>query len=150
MAKIWALIVNSMVAELTDIDPDGRFHPSFIWVDAPETAAVGDMYVDGVFTAPVPDMAEIEMRKVAVVQSHMDEAARALRFDSLANAITYAEEPAVPLFQAQGRALRAWRSLVWEASYSILDAVKAGTRAIPEDAELLAVVDGLRPEIPTE
>lgn len=28
----WARIENNRVMEITDIDPEGRFHPSLIWV----------------------------------------------------------------------------------------------------------------------
>src|SRR5690606_23141997 len=87
---------------------------------------------------PAPTPAEIEAQKVAVAQNHMDEAARAHRYDDIKTACTYAEEPAVPKFQAEGRAFRAWRSLVWAACYAILDEVQAGEREIPTDAELIA------------
>ncbi|RIY41936.1 hypothetical protein [Neopusillimonas maritima] len=81
---------------------------------------------------------EIEAAKKAIVQRHMDEAARALGYDDIKSAVTYAEEPAVPKFQAEGRAFRAWRSLVWAACYAILDDVNAGNRGVPTDAELIA------------
>ncbi len=29
---MWARIENGTVAELTDVDPDGRFHPSLAWI----------------------------------------------------------------------------------------------------------------------
>ncbi len=87
---------------------------------------------------PPPTEAEIQAMKVAVVQRHLDQAATLLGYDSIANAITYADEPAVPKFQAEGRAFRAWRSLVWDTCYRILDQVKAGEREIPTDDELLA------------
>lgn len=92
---------------------------------------------------PPPSPAEIEAAKVALVQEHMDTTARALRYDSIANAVTYAEEPAVPRFQAEGRALRAWRSSVWEACYEILDQVQNEGRAVPTDEELIAALPEL-------
>lgn len=93
---------------------------------------------------PPPTEAEIKAMKVALVQRHLDQAATALGYDSIANAITYADEPSVPKFQAEGRAFRAWRSLVWDTCYRILDQVKAGEREIPTDDELLAEL----PELP--
>jgi len=88
---------------------------------------------------PPPLTAEqIQEYKVSLVQSHMDNAARCLRYDSIANAITYAEEPSVPKFQKEGQAFRAWRSLVWEKCYEILGEVESGQRAVPTDDELLA------------
>ncbi|MFU2050600.1 hypothetical protein [Bordetella hinzii] len=80
---------------------------------------------------------EIQNQKVALVQKYMDDAARALRYDSIANAITYADEPSVPKFQAEGLAFRAWRSRVWEKCYEILDEVQSGARGIPSDEELI-------------
>ncbi|MFU2067732.1 hypothetical protein ACLQ9R_01515 [Bordetella hinzii] len=80
---------------------------------------------------------EIQNQKVALVQKYMDDAARALRYDSIANAITYADEPSAPKFQAEGLAFRAWRSLVWEKCYEILDEVQSGARGIPSDEELI-------------
>ena len=84
-----------------------------------------------------PSDNEIEAHKIAVVQKHLDNAARTLRYDSIASAITYADEPAVMKFQAEGRAFREWRSLVWQACYAILDEVKTGDRGVPTDADLL-------------
>lgn len=35
VTNVWARIENDSVAELTDIDPDGRFHSSLHWVACP-------------------------------------------------------------------------------------------------------------------
>lgn len=49
---MWALIINGAVFEITDIDPEERFHPSLEWVACDETVSVGMEY-DGVnFTQP--------------------------------------------------------------------------------------------------
>lgn len=85
-----------------------------------------------------PTTAEIIAALTDAVQQHMDAAAQAAGYDSIASAVTYADEPAVPRFQAEGQALRAWRSQVWSTCYAGLDEVMAGTRAIPTAAELLA------------
>lgn len=84
--------------------------------------------------------AQIEAAKVALVQKHMDDAARDLRYDDIKTACTYADEPTVPKFQAEGQAFRAWRSEVWATCYAILDEVKAGMREIPTDEELIAAL----------
>lgn len=93
---------------------------------------------------PPPTPEQIEAQKVALVQAHMDAQARALRYDDIATACTYAEEPAVPKFQAEGQAFRAWRSDVWAKCYDILSEVQAGTRDIPTDAELIAELPALQ------
>ncbi|MFP5474683.1 MAG: hypothetical protein ACLGJD_13640 [Gammaproteobacteria bacterium] len=72
------------------------------------------------------------------VQEQLDAVARAMGYDGIATAVTYADEPAVKRFQEEGIALRAWRSQVWAACYAILAAVQAGDRAAPTWAELLA------------
>lgn len=53
---------------------------------------------------------------VAAVQARLDAQAQAWGYDSIFTACTYAEEPSVPRFQAEGRALRAWRSATWAAA----------------------------------
>lgn len=94
--------------------------------------------------APIPTAAEImvatAIAMTAAVQVHMDSQARALGYDSLLSAISYAEEPAVPRFQADGLAFRAWRSLVWSQCHTLLAQVQAGTLAVPTEAELLAML----------
>lgn len=60
-------------------------------------------------------------------------------------AVSYAEEPAVPKFQTEGRALRAWRSLYWAACWPVLEAVRLGQRPLPTPAELLAELDAAAP-----
>lgn len=92
---------------------------------------------------PPPDPvtpAQIQALRIVQVQEHLDAQAQALGYDSIYTAVTYAEEPAVPKFQNEGRALRAWRSLVWAACHAILAEVLAGTRDIPTRAELIAAL----------
>lgn len=72
------------------------------------------------------------------VQKMMDEQARALGYDDMLSAVTYADEPAVPEFQREGRALRAWRSECWSTCYGILGQIESGARAVPDLSELLA------------
>lgn len=89
----------------------------------------------------VPAAAEptLEERAAALrigVQEYMDAMARALGYDDIATAVTYAEEPAVAKFQAEGRAFRAWRSLVWAACYDLLARVQADEIPEPTEAEL--------------
>jgi len=89
---------------------------------------------------PPPSQSDIEAAKVALVQNHMDKTAQALRYDNIATAVTYAEEPSVPRFQSEGQALRAWRSMVWNECYEILAEVQAGSRPVPTDEELIAAL----------
>jgi len=50
----WARIDNQRVVEVTDIDPAGRFHPSFVWVSCAEEVTSGYAYDGSTFTAPPP------------------------------------------------------------------------------------------------
>lgn len=77
---------------------------------------------------PAPTPEQVIASITAAVQAHMDAAARDAGYDDVKSAVTYADEPAVPRFQEEGRAFRAWRSLVWAKCYELLDAVQAGTR----------------------
>jgi hypothetical protein len=70
--------------------------------------------------------------------ARFDAVARALGYDSISTAVTYLEESAVPKFQAEGYALRAWRSRVRASCYSILAEAEAGTPPAPGRDELLA------------
>lgn len=55
---------------------------------------------------------------VAAVQARLDTVAQSWGYDSIFTACTYADEPAVPQFQAEGQSLRAWRSTTWAACYA--------------------------------
>jgi hypothetical protein len=79
----------------------------------------------------------------AHVQEYMDSMARSLGYDDIKTAVTYADEPSVPKFQNEGRALRAWRSCVWLTCYELLDRVKAGAASEPSEATLT----GLLPQL---
>lgn len=61
--SMWARIENATVAEVTNIDPQGRFHPSLIWMACPDDTRSGMQYMDGMFTvkrgAPVDHAAQI-------------------------------------------------------------------------------------------
>lgn len=74
----------------------------------------------------------------AAVQAHLDARAQALGYDNIFTAATYADEPAVPEFQEEGRALRAWRSRVWAVAAQVLADVTAGSRPAPSIEQLLA------------
>lgn len=79
-------------------------------------------------SADQPTQVQIIESIKAAVQSHMDAAAQAMGYDDIKTAVTYADEPSVPRFQAEGQALRAWRSLVWAKCYQLLDEVQSGMR----------------------
>lgn len=87
---------------------------------------------------PPPTAEQIQARLSAAVQAMLDAKARELGFDNIFTGVSYADEGSVPSFQAHGRQLRLWRSLVWERCYEILAEVLAGTSPIPTAEALLA------------
>ncbi|WP_422084326.1 hypothetical protein [Variovorax sp.] len=92
---------------------------------------------------PEPHVPTLEERAATLrseVQKHLDATAVAYGFDDIRTAVTYADEPAVPRFQAQGRAFRAWRSLVWDFCYSLQDKVAAGQVDEPTLEQLLQML----------
>lgn len=85
----------------------------------------------------------------SAIQKHMDDAARAYGYDDVKAAVTYADEPAVPKFQLEGRAFRVWRSLVWAHAYQVLDDVQSGARPQPTAEEIIAELPALSVEYQT-
>ncbi len=95
---------------------------------------------------PAPTPEQVKAALSGAVQTHMDAAAQAAGYDDIKSAVTYAEEPSVPKFQAEGQAFRAWRSLCWAKCYEVMAAVAAGERAVPTASELIAELPTL--EVP--
>ena len=50
----WARIENNTVMEITNIDPEGRFHPALIWAECPEEVEQHWTYDGKEFAAPPP------------------------------------------------------------------------------------------------
>lgn len=53
-------------------------------------------------------------------------------FDSMDEAVTYAGEPSVPLYQVQGMVLRAWRSVLWLAFEQVVIDIERGAKPEPK------------------
>ena len=144
--------------QFTDIDGTFPFiaAPDDLTGYGPELharALAGEFGEVAAYVPPPPPTAEevtaqITAEKTRLVQAKMDAQAQTLGYDDIATAVTYADEPAVPKFQIEGQALRAWRSQVWATCYTILAAVSAGEREIPSDDELIAALPAF--EMPAE
>ncbi|WP_296258454.1 MULTISPECIES: hypothetical protein [unclassified Pseudomonas] len=103
-------------------------------------------------SAPVPNAVQepvdaVIARYESAVQTVLDAAARQRGYDNLFTAISYADEPAVPRFQADGQAFRRWRSLVWDYAHTDLNAVLAGEKPQPDLDAFLSGLPAL--ELPT-
>ncbi|WP_052190901.1 hypothetical protein [Chitinibacter sp. ZOR0017] len=95
---------------------------------------------DGYPEAVDPPPMTIEQEKLIysrAVQERLDSVAVEHGYDDIKTAVSYAEEPAVPKFQHDGKAFRAWRSLVWAYVYEQLDLVLSGKRQKPTVEQLL-------------
>lgn len=97
--------------------------------------------------AQPPTLQQVIAKLEQAVQGFMDAAARAAGYEDIKSAVTYADEPAVPKFQAEGRAMRQWRSLVWARCYELLAQVQAGQRGTMTAAEVIAELPPL--ELPS-
>lgn len=104
-----------------------------------------DRWVAAAPPPPTPEQLERALQKqlTDAVQLHMDAQAQAIGYDNIFTAVTYADEPEVAKFQAEGLAFRAWRSRVWARCYELLDQVKAGTRPVPTAEQLIAELPAL-------
>jgi hypothetical protein len=123
----------SDVVEITEAE-----HQSLIEGQAAGQCIIADANGRPALKDPEPPTPEqLQKRYTDEVQRHLDAAAQALGYDHIASAVTYSEEPAVAKFQAEGRAFRTWRSLVWDYAYGVLDAVQAGDRPLPTIPELI-------------
>lgn len=88
---------------------------------------------------PEPEKTPEQLKKEYedAIQLFMDNSARSYGYDNLLTAITYAEEPAVPKFQNEGKAFRAWRSLVWAYANEQLALVMSGKREMPTIEQII-------------
>ncbi|MFA9439386.1 hypothetical protein ACDA63_07095 [Uliginosibacterium sp. sgz301328] len=128
----------------SDVDNGGKKITTEAYKELFDAQAEGKIIVRGadgmpsIATPPAPTDDEVVARQISFVQSLLDEAARELGYDSIASAISYADEPSVAKFQEEGIAFRRWRSMVWAHCYQVLADVKAGKRTTPSPDELRA------------
>lgn len=106
-------------------------------VSGPDEVKVGEYFSE----TPV-EVIQSEARLInefrTIIQKHLDDAAVRVGYDDIKTAVTYADEPSVPKFEIEGKALRAWRSLVWAYGYEQIAAVQSGDRALPTPEQLIA------------
>lgn len=142
-------LIGYAVAQESPLEPGVFLIPRGAIEEAPPSFDVTSQrvrYVAGAWTVedivvdvpPAPTVEQLKRELTLAVQVHMNKTAGTLGYDSIYTAVTYADEPAVPKYQAEGRALRAWRSLVWAKCYEVMAAVEAGSRGIPTAEELIA------------
>ncbi|USE78901.1 hypothetical protein NDR89_19900 [Cupriavidus gilardii] len=147
MTNRYAQVADGRVVNIVLWDGGSPLKTDNPLIPIPDAApvAIGYGYANGTFMAPAepaPRPATVgEIR--AAIQAHMDRKAQEMGYDGITSAVTYADEPAVPKFQAEGIAFREWRSLVWQAGYAYLAEVQAGTKPMPTVEEAIALLPPL-------
>lgn len=115
-----------IVATATD-DYSGQEHWVFAAEDFEQERLAEYRLIDDKIQIPEHSYDVIAQMYAQAVQKHLDATAQSYGYDSIHTAVTYADEPAVPRFQDDGKAFRTWRSLCWEYCYSLLDQALKGT-----------------------
>lgn len=98
--------------------------------------------VKPILPADPPTAADIQSALTDAVQRHLDDTARTHGYDGILSACTYATDTHPP-FQAEGQACVSWRGAVWSTCYQLMAEVQAGTRAVPTEAELIALLPAM-------
>ena len=75
----------------------------------------------------------------SAIQNALDDFARTRGYDDIRSACTYALS-ADAAFRAEGEYCMALRDATWREAWNLLDEVKAGVRAIPSEAEVMALL----------
>ena len=83
----------------------------------------------------VAKMQALEEQYTVQVQKMLDDAAKALGYDSCLSVCSYIDT-GVEKFDAEGKQFRAWRSAIWARGYELLAEVKAGAHPVPTPEEL--------------
>lgn len=125
---------SSLPADLADV-PDSDYA-----LAAQRAAGETLDLVNGrIVIVPAPPMTDeqIEAELSKAVQRVLDTEARTHLYDGILSLCSYAESTNAN-FKAEALAGVAWRDAVWAHCYQVLSDIKAGNRAVPTAAELLA------------
>lgn len=79
---------------------------------------------------PAPTVDQIVAGYESALQSALDAGARSWGYDDIRSAISYVGDP-YPRFDAEAKALRAWRSDVWVWAGNELSKIKANAKPVP-------------------
>lgn len=99
---------------------------------------------------PTPEelAAALQTRYTALIQLWLDEFAQTRGYDHINSACTYATSTD-PTFRAEGEYCVALRDATWRTGYALLAEVQAGTRPVPTEDELKALLPIGSAEWPT-
>ena len=116
-------ILNTVTGCLVDKNPESKEYTEFLLWYVENHALVNN---------PVPQVEtrdQLTARLRAEVEGVLNSRAQFYGYQNMLEACTYADEPAVPKYQLEGRALRRWRSLVWYWFEQQLATTQPGTKA---------------------
>lgn len=134
-----AIVKNGIVINIALCDPT-KLPKGAVKIPSNSTVEVGDIYHGYHFSKPEKTLDDMKAEGVQIAQDLLDGTAQAWGYDNIFTACTYADEDSVELFQKEGKALRAWRSLVWAACYQIIGEIQAGVRPIPTTEQFLGLL----------
>ena len=80
---------------------------------------------------------EVVQNLTNAVQNHLDNIARSRMYDGILSLASYAGDED-SILNAEGTIGKAYRSACWRKALTIMEEVKAGTRVIPSEQELIA------------
>lgn len=107
----------------------------------------GPLPEDWSYTPPPLTLEERKEAFTRAIDAYMNAFASERGYDSMASAASYAGDDD-PAFAAEGAYAKRMRSLIYRASYAILDDVLAGKRPMPTIEEVLAELPALEwPEV---
>jgi hypothetical protein len=110
------------------------------WTDYEPNADFTGVVLRPPYIPPPPTFEQIAAALQLGVQQHLDGVAQAFGYDDLLAAASYADELADTVFEAEGKALRAWRSLAWRGCYSMFAEAAAGTIPVPTLDQVIAAL----------
>jgi hypothetical protein len=123
-------------AELLEAESHCAKHGGFVY----EGKFTPDLFVEGQTVTVKPEVEKPEQaakRLELALDAHIDSVAQSYRYDSIRTMVTYATSDNSQ-FGAEGRAAVKWRDACYVKAIEIQDAVQAGQRDIPTQAELIA------------
>lgn len=117
----------TFIARGDDVEEHGR--------ELYQRACNGDFGTVAQYTAPNETVEQKQAKLKTGITIALDVKAKSLAFESFADAMTYVDEPSVPLYQQQAQALRSWRSLCWARYDEVV--------ATAKDFDVVATVEAL-------
>lgn len=122
------------------LDDNGDFVMATVPNENPDYLEYKAFLENGGVPLPAPVVAEDEAERLtAVLNAHLDATAGQRRYDNRFTCALRAANPDSP-FHAEGMAFSTWMDECNFTAYQIMAQCRAGQRAIPTDAELIAAL----------